>query len=78
MKDKCCINCKFSRWELTPKGRVRDKSGTCKATFVEPVLPACIARPFYHRCFIWKGDGKECPLYEEATGKPKGESEPCE
>lgn len=77
MKPKCCGTCKFSRWWLTPTGRIPKKAaGQCKAVFVEPILPACICKPSYHRVYVWQDYGHDCPLYKLNEGKPIAEGTP--
>jgi len=70
-RPKTCASCAFSRWQLTPTGRIKNKAGRCVAVFSEPALPACIVRPHYQRSAVWMCDGVNCPLYEAATEKPK-------
>jgi hypothetical protein len=62
-----CKTCKYAEFPRTPTGRIkRNAPGKCKANFVPPPLPACIAQPYWHRLAIWPDYGENCPTYEEA------------
>jgi hypothetical protein len=76
MKDKrCCGNCKFSRWELTPTGRISNYAGRCVVELPVINLPWCVTQCYsfrrdYPRCGLGPKDGTECPLFEVNDGKP--------
>ncbi len=66
-KPQSCVSCIHSHWRLTPTGKIkRDTAGRCTATFEKPNLPACIAAT-YHRHYVWKENGENCPLFELNT-----------
>jgi hypothetical protein len=73
---KCCKTCIYSRWDLTPTGRIaRDISGRCVVQLPVVLLPSCVtdATGFsheWHRIGIVPDDGQRCPLWEENHGKP--------
>ena len=76
---KCCKTCKFSRWYLTPNGKIKKfYSGTCVVPVpAMPMLPSCFK--LYEepvRFGIWPEDGGDCQAYEESDGKPLPEGVP--
>ncbi len=82
MKPQCCKNCLFSRWPLTPTGRIScNSAGKCAVVIPEQVLPFCITNAYgyrdnFHRTSIGTKDGETCPMYEENPGNPIKEGTP--
>lgn len=76
MKNQCCKTCLFSRWNLTPSGRIsRETNGLCIVPVDMPRLPDCITQYFTYndeppRRFMGQNDGKNCPCWQENPGKP--------
>ncbi len=76
---KCCRTCLFSRWWLTPTGKiknVRTQAGRCTAPLPDfkALLPSCIDPPVVGRRGVWPQEGSDCPLYEANEGKPISEA----
>lgn len=77
--EPCCKNCVFSRWFLTPKGRISnspDTLGVCVVDIPKQPLPSCVTEAYgfveeRKRSRIRKDMGKDCPLYQENLGKPQ-------
>lgn len=75
-----CKTCKWSRWWLTPTGRIKkDNAGRCVVPLPIVVLPACVTEAYgfpkeWHRQFVTENMGGKCPLWEENAGKPISES----
>ena len=75
--EQCCGTCIYSRWTLTPKGRLsRVKSGRCVVPLPKmPPLPDSVTKsgrfnPEFARTAIWHEEGSECPLYNLNDGRP--------
>ena len=80
MKTQCCATCKYSRWWLTPKGRIKkDAIGTCVVELpIIPSLPSCVTDVYGYKATPNRGrihadQGSDCPLWEENQGKPISE-----
>jgi hypothetical protein len=76
MKKQCCKTCLFSRWNLTPTGRIsKDSSGRCVVEFPFLFLPDCVTKAYGFkkepaRTYVSQDWGGSCPLYQENQGKP--------
>jgi hypothetical protein len=77
--DKTCGNCIWSRWNLTPTGRISKKfgAGRCVIEVVDQVLPLSITGRHgfvplskQHRNTIWP-ECSDCPTWEGPNEKPK-------
>jgi hypothetical protein len=63
VKGHCCGTCAHSRFTLTPKGNIVDRSGTCLKTIELPTVPTCVEVRM-HRTAIWPDMGVGCPTWE--------------
>lgn len=68
--NRCCKTCKWARWDLTPKGRIRrNVSGRCDYPWFQiPPGPECEIRPQPNRIGIWPNMGSECRVWEKKGG----------
>lgn len=74
---QCCATCIYSRWPLTPTGRIsRVRSGRCIYVVKLPPLPDSVReKPYVGTCGVGADDGKTCPVYELNDGEPIEELE---
>lgn len=64
---KTCGNCKHSKWERTPTGRIKKKlAGECKAVVPQIMVPMCY-RVNLQQSYVWFDYAAErCPTYERS------------
>lgn len=70
MTKHCCKTCLWSRWELTPTGRIKkDENGRCLFPIpIQPVQPECVKPFIIERYAIAPDDGTHCVCFSENTG----------
>lgn len=72
--DQCCKTCIFSRWELTPTGRIAAyKAGYCTYKVVLPPLPESVTMSHnftgkFSKSGITAMNGVDCPVYQPNPG----------
>ena len=76
--DQCCATCIWSRWYLTPTGRIaKNSSGKCVVPLPPLTLPVSITMSYWYRPIndemktgVQTDDGSDCPLWKANEGKP--------
>lgn len=70
---KCCKTCKWAKWELTPKGKIKQsEAGKCDyPKTILPAVPECENQvsASHFRYGIWTDMGDRCPVWQEKEGK---------